>query len=209
MTGATAKLALLLCFASFVQVMPAWAQAAAERFIPLQLIIGDRWNGERVITYPSGRFVEGLRRGSPSVWVGPKRWVHPKTQRELTVYFRSRDGQNAADQIFAVRDDQTAIGRVADSRFGITACDQEGKYPLGLWRQGEIRTYEYQCWYGNAARPKISTIAIKEIDYECYGLQHCFRIEWILRDTAAGRAVDHRIYVFAPNQGMISEVKTD
>lgn len=185
-------------------------QAQQTRFIALQLIIGDRWNGEHTISYPSGRFIEGARRGVASIWVGPRQWQHPATGRTLTVYFRSRDGQNTADQIFAVRDDQTAIGRVADSRFGITACDQEAKYPLGLWNQGETRTFEYVCWYGNERRAKVTTITIQDIDYECFGMAHCLRIEWVLRDKqGSGRSLDHRVYVFAPNQGMVSEAKAN
>lgn len=199
------KIAVLLCTA--LVASPAGAQTPT-RFIPLQLIIGDRWNGEHSITYPSGRFVEGVREGAPSIWIGPRQWVHPKTGRTLTVYARGRDGRNAAEQVFAVRDDQTAIGRVADSRFGITACDQEAKYPLGLWTQGETRTFDNTCWYGDKAQPKVTTIRIQEIDYSCYGLDHCLRIEWILRDKGNdSRAIDHRIYDFAPNLGMVHEVK--
>ncbi len=180
------------------------------RFIPLQLIVGDRWDGSETISYPVGRFVEGVGQGAASVWTGPRQWMHPKTQHALTVYFRSRDGRNAADQIFAVRDDQTAIGRVADSRFGITACDQEGKYPLGFWKQGESRSFDYQCWYGNTAKSKVSTITIQEIDFTCDGKEHCLRIEWILRDKGStSHPTDHRVYVFAPNHGMVKEWKAE
>ena len=201
-----AKFALLLC-AGLIGG-PAGGQTPASRFIPLQLILGDRWNGEQTITYPSGRFVEGVRDGAASIWVGPRQWLHPKTGRTLTVYARGRDGRNAAEQVFAVRDDQAAIGRVADSRFGITACDQEAKYPLGEWKQGETRTFENVCWYGDRVQPKVTTIAIQEIDYTCYGLEHCLRIEWTLRDKGKnGRPIDHRIYDFAPNQGMVHEVR--
>lgn len=199
------KIAVLLCVA-FV----AWPAAAQtlQRYIPLQLIIGDRWNGEQTITYPSGRFAEGARDTAPSIWVGPKQWVHPKTGRTLTVYARGRDGRNAAEQIFAVRDDQAAIGRVADSRFGITACDQEAKYPLGLWKQRETRTFDSTCWYGDKAQAKVTTITIQELDYTCYGQEHCLRIEWILRDKGKESVnLDHRVYDFAPNQGMVHEVK--
>lgn len=144
-----------------------------------------------------------------SIWVGPKQWQHPATGRTLAVYFRSRDGRNSADQIFAVRDDQTAIGRVADSRYGIAACDQEAKYPLGLLKQGASRTFEYVCWYSNERRAKVTTITILDIDCECLGMAHCLRIEWILRDKeGSGRPLDHRVYVFAPNQGMVSEAKS-
>jgi len=182
--------------------LPALAETPATRYIPLQLIIGDTWNGEQSITYPVGRFVEGVRDGAPSIWVGPKQWLHPKTGRTLTVYFRSRDGHNAADQIFAVRDDQVAIGRVADSRFGITACDQEAKYPLGLWKQGESRTFENNCWFGDKVQAKVTVITIQELDYTCDGHEHCLRAEWLLRDKGStSYPLDHRVYVFAPNHG--------
>ena len=208
MRGAAAKNAILFC-AGFL-VCAAWAQAPQTRYIPLQLIVGDRWDGTQTITYPSGRFTEGVSTGAASIWIGPKQWVHPKTGRTLTVYFRSRDGRNAADQVFAVRDDLTAIGRVADSRFGITACDQEGKYPLGSWSQDETRTFGYQCWYGNTVKPKVTTIRIQELDYTCDGKEHCLRIEWTLRDKGStSHALDHRVYVFAPNLGMIREWKAD
>jgi hypothetical protein len=206
MTGKfAAKIAGLLCAALAAE--PAAAELPS-RFIPLQLIVGDRWNGEQTITYPAGRFVEGVRDGAASVWTGPKQWVHPKTGRTLTVYARGRDGRNAAEQVFAVRDDQAAIGRVADSRFGITACDQEAKYPLGLWKQGETRTFQNVCWYGDKVQPKETVITIQQLDYACYGLEHCLRIEWILRDKGkSGSPIDHRIYEFAPNQGMVHEVR--
>jgi hypothetical protein len=198
---------VLLGWASLA-CLPALAETPATRYIPLQLIIGDTWNGEQSITYPVGRFVEGVRDGAPSIWVGPKQWAHPKTGRTLTVYFRERDGRNAARQIFAVRDDQTAIGRVADSRFGITACDQEGKYPLGVWRQGEVRSFEYSCWFGDRVEAKVTTITIQELDYTCDGIDHCLRVDWVLRDKGSSSyPLDHRVYVFAPNHGVTREYK--
>jgi hypothetical protein len=36
----------------------AYDPATRTRFIPLQLIIGGAWNGERTITYPTGTFGE-------------------------------------------------------------------------------------------------------------------------------------------------------
>lgn len=184
----------------------AWAQPQGPRFIPMQLILGDRWNGEPTITYPSGRFTEGVTQGAASVWNGPKQWTHPKTGKTLTVYFRSRDGRNAADQVFAVRDDQSAIGRVADSRFGITACDQEAKYPLGQWKPGETRTFEFQCWYGDKVKLKVNTITIQEIDYIYDGAEHCLKHEWVHRDKGSdGRPLDRRVYIFCPNRGMVRE----
>ena len=198
-----AKIAILFC-ASFL-AGSAWAQAPQTRFIPLQLIVGDRWNGTQTITYPAGSFTEGVARDA-STWVGPKQWAHPKTGRSLTVYFRSREGRNRADQVFAVRDDQAAIGRVADSRFGITACDQEAKYPLGSWKQGETRSFEYPCWYGVAVKTKVAIITIQEIDFTYDGFEHCLKQEWIHRDKGTdGRPLDRRVYIFCPDRGVVRE----
>jgi len=180
----------------------AYDPATRTRFIPLQLIIGGEWNGERTITYPTGTFGELVEHGS--IWVGPKKWTHPKTGEALIVYDRSRVGRGmVTDQIFAVRKDQTAIGRVADNRFGITACDQEGKYPLGLWSQGETRSFEYTCWYGDQPRTKITTLTIRDIDFDYGGFKHSLRLEWVLRDKGDSRAIDHRFYTFAPDKGVV------
>jgi hypothetical protein len=141
---------------------------------------------------------------APSTWIGPRQWQHPKTGETLTVYDRSRASQRGkVDQIFAVRRDAGAIGRVADSRYGIDACDQEGKYPLGLWRQGESRTFDYTCWYGSAARARRSVIEVLRIDYDC-GQAHCLEIRWTHSDPADGRQLDRREYVFAPERGLVA-----
>jgi hypothetical protein len=180
----------------------AYDPTAGARFIPLQLIIGGDWNGERTITYPAGTFGELVEHGS--VWVGPKTWSHPKTGETLRVYDRSRKGHGMlTEQVFAVRRDETAIGRVADNRFGITACDQEGKYPLGVWHSDETRTFEYTCWYGDQAHAKVSTITIRDLDFDYGGFRHALRIEWILRDKGDSRAIDHRFYTFAPGKGVV------
>ena len=180
----------------------AYDPATGRRFIPLQLIIGGEWNGERTITYPSGTFAELVDHGS--IWLGPRKWTHPKTGEALMVYDRSRGGRGmVTDQIFAVRKDQTAIGRVADNRFGITACDQEAKYPLGPWTQSETRRFEYTCWYGEQPRTKITTLSIRDIDFDYGGFKHALRVEWVLRDKEGGRELDHRFYTFAPGKGVV------
>jgi len=214
--GLWARVARFLAVASSLLVAAATTARAAEpdgwdraydpatgaRFIPLQLIIGGEWKGERTITYPAGTFGKLVDHGS--IWVGPKKWIHPKTGEALTVYDRSRVGHGmVTDQIFAVRKDQTAIGRVADNRFGITACDQEAKYPLGLWTQGEARSFEYTCWYGDRPRTKVTTLAIRDIDFDYGGFKHSLRLEWVLRNKDDGRELDHRFYTFAPSKGLV------
>jgi hypothetical protein len=201
-----ALLLLLLFFAPIRAADPdiwdrAYDPVTGTRFIPLQLIIGGKWDGERTITYPSGTFGEFVSHGS--VWSGPRSWQHPKTGESLIAYDRSRGGRSATDQVFAVRKDAAAIGRVADTRFGISACDQEAKYPLGLWTQGEARSFEYTCWYGDQPRTQVTTLTIREIDFDYGGWQHCLKVEWTLRHKDETRTLDHRIYIFAPGKSVV------
>jgi hypothetical protein len=60
----------------------AYDAVSGTRVIPLQLIIGGAWDGERTITYPAGTFGELV---GDSVWQGPRRWTHPKTGETLDV----------------------------------------------------------------------------------------------------------------------------
>ncbi len=172
------------------------------RFIPLELILGAEWNGSRTITYPKGTFRQTV---GGSTWEGPEKWTHPVNGRSLTVYYRSRGGRNAASQIFAVRDDKTAIGRVAESRFGNEGCDQEAKYPLGEWKQGETRVYRYTCWYDKKPKVKVNTMTIKNIDFDCQGYKHCLSVEWVHRNESSTEVLDRRIYTFAPGKSIVAE----
>lgn len=178
--------------------------ATQTRYIPLELILGARWNGKREIAFPEGNFTEGVTT-NPSTWRGPSAWQHPDTGATLTVYDRARRG---VGQKFAVRSDQSAIGRVADSRYGIRSCDQEAKYPLGIWRQGETRVFEYRCWYGSGAAGRVretrSTITIEKIDFEFAGLPHALQVRWVLKHGDDPREVDNRVYVFAPDRGAVA-----
>jgi hypothetical protein len=178
--------------------------ATQVRYIPLELILGAHWDGKREITMPQGSFAEGVAR-DPSTWRGPFEWKHPDTGETLAVYERSRRG---VWQNFALRVDGSAIGRVADSRFGISSCDQEAKYPLGAWRQGETREFEYRCWYGGGEKKRmrrsISTITIERIDFEYAGSPHAVQLRWILKHEGDPREVDNRVYVFAPGRGAVA-----
>ena len=178
--------------------------ATQSRYIPLELILGAPWSGKREIALPSGSYTEGVTR-DPSTWYGPSEWQHPDTGAKLMTYDRTRRG---VGQKFALRADNTAIGRVADSRFGIRSCDGEAKYPLGVWKQGESREFQYRCWYGSGparrVRATTSTITIEKIDFEFAGSPHALQIRWVLKHGDDPREVDNRVYVFAPGRGAVA-----
>jgi len=179
--------------------------ATRTRYIPLELILGAPWDGRREIAMPAGVFTEGVPPNkNPSTWRGPVEWQHPETGARLMIYDRSRRG---VVQKFAVRSDGTAVGRVADNRNDISSCDQEGKYPLGLWKQGETRQFDYRCWRAKGSEKfvtdMITTITIDEIDFRYAGAAHSLQVHWILKHKGEAGEVDNRIYVFSPGRGVV------
>ena len=180
-------------------------RAAQSRFVPMQLIVPGVWDGVRRIDLPPAKGDSA----EETVWTGPQEWKNPHTGKTLTVYDRRRTTrrEGLVVQKMAVRDDGAAIGRVADSRFGGLLCDQEAKFPLGIWKQGEIRTFDYVCIGSgdSQAKPKrrTSRIAIEELDYACDGTAHCLRFQWKLTDGDSGDVLDQRTYILAPGRGLI------
>ena len=170
------------------------------RYIPLELILGAAWDGKREISLPKGRFTQ-TKGGSR--WYGPLEWTHRDTGDKLLVYERSRRG---VSQRMAVRKDGDAIGRVYDSR-GDKTCDQEGKFPLGYWKEGETRQYEYSCWYGTGEnkrqRMRVANITIEKLDFEYNGVPHSLQIRWTLKDKDTGLQLDNRVYIWSPGFSMV------
>jgi hypothetical protein len=174
------------------------------RFIPMQLIVPGIWDGLRQIDMPiaKGYDAEG------TVWNGPQEWHNPYTDKTLMVYDRrrttSRDG--FVEQKMALREDRSAIGRVYDSRSG-SVCDQEAKFPLGVWKQGEVRTYDYVCLRTVDGQVvtlrRTARITIEEVDYIYKGTAHSLRFAWRYADGDNGEILDHRTYIFSPGRGLV------
>jgi hypothetical protein len=186
----------------------AWESAtdrsAQTRFIPMQLIVPGVWGGTRRVDMPSadGHDAEG------TVWSGPQEWRRP-TGQVLKVYDRRRTTgrEGSVEQKLAIRNDGTAIGRVYDSRFGGLVCDQEGKFPLGMWKQGEARTFDYVCRTARGERRRAARITIEELDYEYQGIPHSLRFAWRFSDRDSGEVLDHRTYIFAPGRGLAGHAR--
>ncbi len=119
-------------------------RAAQSRFVPMQLIVPSAWDGTRRIDMPIVKEVED---SEGTAWTGPEEWRNPHTGQMLTAYDRRRENrrEGLVVQKMAVRADGSAIGRIYDSRFGGLVCDHEAKFPLGVWKQGEVRTFDYVC----------------------------------------------------------------
>ena len=110
---------------------------------------------------PAPAALEFGRRGDKSI-KGPTTW------NGIQVYERlNRDKL----QRFAISDDRTGFGRVFDSRYPQLGCRGEVKFPLGRWKQGEVREYQLDCARGK--RPL--KVTIEEIDFVYDGVPHSLR----------------------------------
>ena len=166
----------------------AYDPATRTRFIPVELWTGAPWDGTQEIRMAPAALDFG-RRGDKSIR-GPTTW------NGFQVYERLSGDKL---QRFAIRDDQTGLGRVFDSRFQ-HSCHGEVKFPLGRWKQGEVREYWLDCERSN--RPRPLKVTIEEIDFVHDGVPHSLRFHWLLNE-GRGRGTDMR-YVYSPRRGLVS-----
>ena len=184
-------------------------RVAQSRFIPMQLIVPGAWDGTRRIDMPIAGGVDS----ETTVWTGPQEWRNPYTGQTLTVYDRRRvtRREGSVEQKMAVRDDGLAVGRVYDSRFGGLVCDQEAKFPVGVWKQNEVRTFDYVCLTARGGkvveRRRTARITIEELDYEYNGVPHSLRFAWRFSDRDSGEILDHRTYIFSPGRGLAGHAR--
>ena len=113
---------------------------ANERFIPLELFTGGEIRDDKEIKFTKANLVFGDKKRKKIV--GPEDWKNPNTGEIIKVYKRTRKGQSGVKtQLFTVTNDGHCIGRVWDSRRGGRIIVNGCKFPLGVWKEGEKRTF--------------------------------------------------------------------
>ena len=167
--------------------------ATGSRFIPVELWTGSPWDGRREIGLPKADLKFGSR-GDKGLR-GPIDWVRPSTGEALLVYERFNGDKK---QLFTVSSDKTGMGRVFDSRYP-RDCIDEVKFPLGLWKQGEVRTYTVSCNGGTKIRPLVVTI--QKIDFIYKGVAHSLQFHWVI-DGGKGAGTDVT-YIYIPGKGLV------
>lgn len=182
----------------------AYDATTGTRFIPMQLIVPSRWSGERRIDLPP---VESFIDPDGDRWKGPVADTDVFTGTPMQAYERARytPREGHVAQRFAVRAEQDGLGRVYDSRFGEIRCVGEIKFPLGDWKQGEVRHNEFVCKAGRGQpKKRRNTITIEKLDFACRGVAHCFQFTWKHEIEGQKEPSDYRRYVFAPGLGEIT-----
>jgi hypothetical protein len=179
------------------------------RFIPTQLVVPAVWDGSRRLDMPATSFMQP----SETYWHGPVAWRNPYGGETIQVYDRRRSNKREGDvlQKMALRREGDGIGRVYDSRFGGLVCSDEVKFPVGAWRQGEVRRFDYDCFTTEGGKPAVrrraSIITVEAVDYVCGGVPHCFSYRWRHIDAETNEVLDHRNYIFVPGRGLSGEAR--
>ena len=175
-----------------------WAKAydarSQSRFIPVELWTGAPWDGRQEIGRPPADLIFGKR--DHKRIRGPIAWTRPGTSEALQVYERLNGSKR---QLFALRSDNTGLGRVYDSRYSRNCIDAI-KFPLGRWKEGEIRRYKISCNDGREIRPIV--MIIQKIDFTYDGVPHSLQFRWIA-DGGIRPGTDV-IYVYSPGLGLVN-----
>ncbi len=164
-----------------------------ERFIPLELFTGGEIRNDTEIKFTKANLVFGDKKRKKII--GPEDWEHPNTGEKIKVYKRTRKGQSGLKtQLFTITNDGQCIGRVWDSRRGGRVIKNGCKFPLGLWKDGETRTFIGSS--GGKSRKielKILKLGKKQKD--------SVKFNWKLYD-GSGKLMDNNDYTFSPGKAM-------
>jgi hypothetical protein len=168
--------------------------AAKTRFIPVELWTGGEWDGSRELKMSPANLTFG-KRGDKHIG-GPVSWTRPANGETLQVYERSERGKK---QLFALSSRGDGLGRVFDSRYG-RDCVDEVKFPLGLWKEGEVRVFDVSCNNGRLRR-RIE-LTIEKLDFHHAGVPHSLQFHWVV-DGGRKPRTDMR-YLYSPGRGLVS-----
>ena len=164
-----------------------------ERFIPLELFTGAEIRSDNEIKFTKANLVFGDKKRKKIT--GPEDWEHPNTGEKLKVYKRTRKGKSGLKtQLFTITNDGQCIGRVWDSRRGGRVIKNGCKFPLGIWKEGETRTFLGSS--GGKTRKielKILKLGKKQKD--------SIKFNWKLYD-GSGKLMDNNDYTFSPGKAM-------
>ncbi len=193
------------CARSTTQEKVSWDKAynssTKERFIPVELFTGGEWDGKhelilKEVSTTACASVSGRERPCDNIYVtGPFKTEINNTKiewagEEVSYYRRTfsiRGGE--VESFFTINNSKDGLVRIYDKRKQWGARTYNGlgsKFPLGYWKQGEVRSY-------NSRRP--TRIEIIELD----GPNHCLTFRWVI-GLGKKRNQDNN-YTFCPNRG--------
>ena len=171
------------------------ASYGEERFIPLELFTGGEIRTDNEIKFTEANLVFGDKKRKKIV--GPQNWKHPYKSETIKIYTRTRKSQSGLKtQLFTITNDGQCIGRVWDSRRGGKVIENGCKFPLGLWKKGETRTF----LGSSGGKPRKIELKILKLGKKT---NSGVKFNWKLFD-GSGKLMDNNDYTFAPGKAMTS-----
>ena len=173
-------------------------ETVLERFLPVELLTGNPMSeGRELVFLPVDRvypFVDELPDGSIGTGdvtlKGPMKW-EGQGGTVFEIYERKVP---RAHERFALTPDRTAIGRVYDQRFGNAL--NEGKFPVGMWKQGEKRSYETTYFSQRGPRQDTTYLEIEKLSCIYEGVPGAMQYGW---KTGGGTSYG---YIYVPGKGL-------
>ena len=184
------KILLIILIALFPQFSHAF-----ERFIPLELFTGGKIRNDTEIKFTKTNLEFGEKKKKKIE--GPENWDHPNTGEKIKVYKRTRKGQSGLKtQLFTITNDGQCIGRIWDSRRGGRIIENGCKFPLGIWKEGETRSFEGS----SGGKPRKIELTILKLGKK---QNSSIKFNWKLYNMKNGKLMDDNDYTFAPEKAMI------
>ena len=178
---------------SFLILLNTSQSIGSERFIPLELFTGGDIREDKEIKFTNANLVFGEKKRKKIV--GPEDWKNPQTGETIKVYKRTRKGQNGLKtQLFTVTNGGQCIGRVWDSRRGGRVIKNGCKFPLGVWKEGETRSFEGS----SGGKPRKIELTILKLGKK---QKDKVKFNWKLYD-GSGKLMDDNDYTFSPGKAM-------
>ena len=178
---------------SFLILLNTSQSIGSERFIPLELFTGGDIRDDKEIKFTNANLVFGEKKRKKIV--GPEDWKNPQTGETIKVYKRTRKGQSGLKtQLFTVTNDGQCIGRVWDSRRGGRVIKNGCKFPLGVWKEGETRSFEGS----SGGKPRKIELKILKLGKK---QKDKVKFNWKLYD-GSGKLMDDNDYTFSPGKAM-------
>ena len=182
-----------LCLIVFSALLAVHGVSADERFIPLELFTGGEIREDKEIKFTETNLVFGEKKRKKIV--GPEDWKNPQTGESVKVYKRTRKGQSGLKtQLFTVTNDGQCIGRVWDSRRGGKVIENGCKFPLGVWKVGETRSFDGS----SGGKPRKIELTILKLGKKP---RDKVTFNWKLYD-GSGKLMDDNDYTFSPGKAM-------
>ena len=166
---------------------------ADERFIPLELFTGGEMREDTEIKFTSANLVFGKKKRKKII--GPENWTNPQNGETIKVYKRTRKSQSGIKtQLFTVTNDGQCIGRVWDSRRGGRVIKNGCKFPLGVWKKGQTRSFKG----ASGGKPRKIELTILKLGKK---QGDKVKFNWKLYD-GSGKLMDDNDYTFSPGKAM-------